>query len=753
MTNDFNMGLEPVGDEALEARIVAWVLGEASPFEAAELEKLCEQDPEAGLFLRRLRVLDGLIRERVDDSWRLPQEKRAQVLDLIGGGESGKDAEAVVAAATGKPARRRVALRWMPAAAAVLLGIAGLGVVLGPMLSPAGMGGSADGMMAYQAADRSEAAASEKMVELMDLAESEAAARGNAVLPPELLEGTPKPLRLTGPAAPSSQMARVFPEAEGVAEAAGDESSRVVASRAASAEKVAVPESDALASAAEPELSFGDSQAFGGGFGAVGGAVADGEGPTWSDRGPGKDEGLRVGSKIDGDQRSERRRPEQPLGPMAEVLAEEEPFSTFSLHVSDASFRVAAAALQRGEVPDPEGIRPEEFYNAFDYGDPAPAVDEPVACVVEQAVHPVLPQRNLLRIAVRTGASGRSQVVPLNLTLLLDQSGSMEREDRAEGVARAVAQLGRLLQAGDKVTVAGFSRRPRLLADRLDGEDAGQLSEIVRQAPAEGGTNLEEALRLGEELARRQFVPGAQNRAVLFTDGAANLGNADPARLQRRVEVLRQHGIAFDAAGFGADGLNDRLLERLTRDGNGRYYVVDGPEEAHEGFAAKLAGAFRPAAENVKVQVVFNPRRVGRYQLIGFEEHRLRREDFRDDAVDAAEMAAEEAGVALYQIEARPEGEGEIGEVRVRFRDAASGQMVERSWTIPYEGSVAAFDRAPESVQLAGLAVLAAAKLRGAPMAGMIDFNEMAPVVARVGAHYEGAKAVEALKRMIEALR
>jgi Mg-chelatase subunit ChlD len=376
-----------------------------------------------------------------------------------------------------------------------------------------------------------------------------------------------------------------------------------------------------------------------------------------------------------------------------------------------------------------------------------------VACSLEQGAHPAFPQRNLLRVAVRTGSSGRSQAVPLNLTLLLDNSGSMERDDRAEGVARAVRQLSSLLKPGDTVTVAGFSRTPRLLADRLDGKDAATLNDIVHQVPAEGGTNLEEALVLGGQLATRQFAPGAQNRMVLFTDGAANLGDADPESLNRRVEALRQNGIAFDAAGFGADGLNDRLLERLTRNGNGRYYVVDDPAEAGEGFAKKLAGAFRPAAENVKVQVVFNPERVGGYKLIGFEEHRLKKEDFRDDTVDAAEMAAEEAGVALYQMEVRPEGRGEVGEVRVRFRDAASGEMVERSWTIPYEPDAPAFDQAAETLQLAGLAALAAEKLRDAPTAGLVDFAELAPVVGRVAAKYGESERVAELRRMIEALR
>ncbi|OYV05834.1 MAG: hypothetical protein CFE26_09505, partial [Verrucomicrobiales bacterium VVV1] len=439
--------------------------------------------------------------------------------------------------------------------------------------------------------------------------------------------------------------------------------------------------------------------------------------------------------------------------PTDELSANAEAFSTFSLHVSDASFKVAKAALDRGERPDPESVRPEEFYNAFDYGDPTPAPGEPVACAIEQAAHPILPQRNLVRVAMRTGAAGRSASQPLNLTVLLDHSGSMEREDRHEGLNQAIVQLASLLKAGDTITVAGFSRTPRLMADRLPGERAKELIDIVRNTPSEGGTNLEEALKLGGDLALRQKNPAAQNRIVLLTDGAANLGNAKPEDLAERIRALRQQGISFDAAGLGAGGVNDRMLETLTRDGNGRYYLIDQPSDADANFAKQLAGAFRPAAENVKVQVHFNPARVGRYKLIGFEKHRLKTEDFRNDKVDAAELAAEEAGVAIYQVETLPQGTGEIGEASVRFKDTSTGQMVEQSWTIPYDEKAAAFDQAAPSMQLASLAALAAEKLRGGPLAEAIDFQSLTPQVAKVRAHYATSKKVGDLIEMIGKLK
>jgi hypothetical protein len=252
-------------------------------------------------------------------------------------------------------------------------------------------------------------------------------------------------------------------------------------------------------------------------------------------------------------------------------------------------------------------------------------------------------------------------------------------------------------------------------------------------------------------LADRRKLAGAQNRIVLFTDGAANLGNADPQRLAEKVRQLRQNGIAFDIAGIAADGLNDELLGELARNGNGRYHVVG--KGADNDFAKQLAGAFRPAAENVKVQVRFNPERVGRYKLIGFEKDRLKTEDFRNDRVDAAELAAEEAGVAIYQVEPKPEGNGELGEVSVRFRDAASGGMVERTWTIPHEPGASAIDRATPSMQLAALAMLAGEKLRGGPLAEAIDFKQLTGPQANVKRFFGSNARVAEVLRMVEMLK
>lgn len=434
-----------------------------------------------------------------------------------------------------------------------------------------------------------------------------------------------------------------------------------------------------------------------------------------------------------------------------EISSSEEPFSTFSLNISDASFQLALAAIEKGERPDPASIKPEQFYNAVDYGDPAPSASEPVAATIDQTAHPVIPGRNLVRVAVRTASTGRSAAQPLRLTLLVDQSGSMVRADRRAAMDIALAQLATLLTENDRITVIGFSRTPHLLADSLPGNEADKLPALINQTANESGTNLEQAINLASELALRHRLDGAQNRIVLFTDGAANLGDADPDRLSEKIKTLRQQNLAFDIAGIGTNDLNDRLLSDLARHGNGRYYLVG--EKTANTLAAQLAGAFRPAAENVKIQVKLNPQRVGQYKLIGFEKDRLKTEDFRNDAVDAAELAADEAGVAIYQVETLPQGSGEIGEVSIRFRDTATDEMVERTYTIPYDSNSPSFDKANPKTQLATLALLAAQKLQPGPLADAINFSNYSQTIAQLKQTYTHSTKTQQLLNLINAIK
>jgi len=848
--------LETWIDPALEARVVAYILGEASEFEKAELERLIAEQPELDAFAKRIRAVHGLLGEAVappsDTAWKLPAARRARLGPILRNPK-------IVPKKAAPPRKRHSLLPWLAAAALLCSGIFVLG-----LLSLNSTGGI-----------ESQKAESPGILASWGVQNEMAAMESEDSLSPDKYD-----LDRDGIAAPADG------EWESSSPGGGSQFalSAVDARRGRSSSHKKLPPSPASRPTAQPsaadmfaindrlsgskkdETAFnansGNSYAWrdaleknkpmpgiGRGEGKASGIFPvtpatptdfeiteedkksvslllgdiplvgrlfknkDVDGDPFAGEGEGAenesksgyivmDEGRKAdisefegfvnyGDSIDqSDNKGDKKNTSltstltvhdtaQAMDLVNEIVKEsrkssrfwppednqqrkqlesgnaaEDPTSTFSLNVSNASFKIAAAALlERSQWPDAHSLRTEDFVNNFDYGDPAPSSGEAVICANDQAASPFLPGRNLVRISLRTGATGRASTQPLKLTVLLDNSGSMERPDRRSTVHAALTQLAGLLQAGDTVTLLSFARTPRLLADRIGGAKAQQLPKLAADAPPEGGTNLEEALDAATDAATRQFDATAQNRIILLTDGAANLGNTIPESLARKIINLRQHQIAFDACGVGTEGLDDAILEALTRKGDGRYKVLDTPEDADSDFAQALAGAFRPAARNVKVQVRFNPERVGLFQLLGFEKHRLKEEDFRNDRVDAAEMAAAEQGSAVYQIQLLPDGRGDIGDIGVRFLDTASNRMVERHWTIPYDADTPSLENAAPGIQLAATAALFAEHLKGTPIGHLVDLNQLTAPLNKLHLRFQEDKRVAQLAAMVERAR
>lgn len=439
--------------------------------------------------------------------------------------------------------------------------------------------------------------------------------------------------------------------------------------------------------------------------------------------------------------------------PQPEIETSKNAFSTFSLNVSDVSFKLAAASLEQGHMPDPASVRSEEFINAFNYRDPEPAPGAPLAFASERARYPFAQNRDLLRFSVKTAAAGRQAGRPLNIVLLLDKSGSMERADRVNIVHEALRILATQLQPQDKLSIVTFARTPRLWADGVAGDKVNDTIARVNEITPEGGTNLEAALDLGYETARRHFTPESVNRVVLFTDGAANLGDVNPEALTKKVEAQRKQGIALDCFGIGWEGYNDNLLEQLTRNADGRYGFINTPEDAASNFATQLAGALQVAASDVKVQVEFNPRRVKAYRQIGYATHQLTKEQFRDNTVNAAQIGAAESGNALYVVEIDPRGEGDLATVHVRFRVPGTSDYREHEWPVPFTGEAQPLEQSSSALRLAGAASAFSEMLAASPYATEVTSDRLLNILNGVPPIYGADPRPTKLEWMIRQAR
>lgn len=441
------------------------------------------------------------------------------------------------------------------------------------------------------------------------------------------------------------------------------------------------------------------------------------------------------------------------LIPQPEVITEQNAFSTFGLNVTDVSFKLAATSLQNNSLPDPGSVRSEEFLNAFQYRDPEPAPGLPVAFRSERARYPFAHDREVLRLSVKTAAQGREAAKPLNLVLLLDNSGSMERADRVAILRSMLQELARQLKAQDRISVVTFARTAQLRVDGRSAAPANAWIEQLGDPTPEGGTNLEEALKLGYATCARHFSPGGVNRVVLLTDGAANLGELDEQKLTQSVTAGRQQGLALDCFGVGWEGFNDQLLATLSKHGDGRYGFINSTEEAAQEFAGRLAGALQVAASDVKVQVQFNPQRTRIWRQIGYAQHQLTAQQFRDNTVDAAELGAAEAGQALYLIQVDDTGTGPIGTARVRFHAPGSDRFVEQEWEIPYDRKAVALEQASDTLRLATVAGAFAEWLGRSPFAEQVTLDRLLSLANDLPARFQPDPRPRQLQQMLQQAR
>ena len=458
---------------------------------------------------------------------------------------------------------------------------------------------------------------------------------------------------------------------------------------------------------------------------------------------------LEQAQKEEGDQPPTSRPVSPAAEPQPEVQTRDNAYSTFALNVSDVSFKLAGASLEKGVMPEPATVRSEEFINAFDYRDPEPPPGVPIAFAWERTHYPFAHNRDLLRFSVKTAAAGRQSGRSLNLVLLLDNSGSMERADRVQIIHEALRVLATQLQPQDRLSVVTFARTARLWVDGLAGNQAGAVAEQISSLTPQGGTNLGDAMDLAYQTALRHYLANGVNRIVLLTDGAANLGNVDPAALKQKVEAQRKQGIALDCFGIGWEGYNDDLLEILSRNGDGRYGFINTPEEAASDFAGQLAGALRVAASDVKVQVEFNPGRVTAYRQIGYAKHQLTKEQFRDNTVDAAEIGAAESGNALYVAEVNPRGEGPLAIVRVRYKVPGTADYREHEWAVPYARNVVSLEQASPGIRLAAVASGFSEWLVSSPYAAEITPDRLLGYLAGVPEFYGADPRPKKLEWMI----
>jgi Ca-activated chloride channel family protein len=356
-------------------------------------------------------------------------------------------------------------------------------------------------------------------------------------------------------------------------------------------------------------------------------------------------------------------------------------FSTFGMDVDTASYTLARKALSEGRLPDPAQVRVEEFINYF-REDVPPLKDEVFSVHSEGGPAPFGDGLDLLKITIKARDLLPGERKDAVLTFAIDTSGSMHRGDRLQLVRESLAVLVRALGPDDRVAIVAFNDHPYLVLPHTTARDANRILGAIDSLSPRGDTNFEAGLDLAYRIADEVFDTRAIHRVVLCSDGVATAGARGPEEILKKVEVFAKRGIYLSCVGFGMGKYNDRLLETLADKGNGNYAYVDGAAAAAEVFRNNLPSTLQVLAADAKIQVEFTPEVVSHYRLLGYENRDIADRDFRNDAVDAGEVGPGSTVTVLYEVLRRAGSSGEIGRLRVRYRDTGTGRVEERDYPL-----------------------------------------------------------------------
>jgi Ca-activated chloride channel homolog len=400
-------------------------------------------------------------------------------------------------------------------------------------------------------------------------------------------------------------------------------------------------------------------------------------------------------------------------------LVSEDPVSTFSIDVDSASYSNVRRLLNSGRLPPQDAVRTEELINYFRYDYPLPATrEQPFSTNVTVAPSPWAEGRQLVHIGLQGYNIVPRERPPLNLTLLLDVSGSMGEANKLPLVQQSFRMLIDQLNARDRVSIVVYAGAAGAVLEPTPGNEHGRILAALDNLHAGGSTAGGEGLRLAYALAEQNFNRNAVNRVIIATDGDFNVGINDPEELEDFVERKRETGVYLSVFGFGGGNYNDLLMQRLAQNGNGVATYIDTLNEARRVLRDEMASNMFTIANDVKIQVEFNPARVAEYRLIGYETRMLNREDFNNDQVDAGEIGAGHAVTAIYEIvpvggrtfndplryqneRAAPSTGSELAFLRIRYKlpGQDTSRLIERP--ITDRDAVTDIARAPESTRWA----------------------------------------------------
>ncbi|MFT3795615.1 YfbK domain-containing protein [Flavobacterium sp.] len=326
------------------------------------------------------------------------------------------------------------------------------------------------------------------------------------------------------------------------------------------------------------------------------------------------------------------------------------PLSTFSIDVDNASYTNIRRFINNGQEVPKDAVRVEEMVNFFKYQYPQPKDAHPFSINTEYSQSPWNAKHQLLRIGLQGKNIPMDHLPASNLVFLIDVSGSMSDDNKLPLLKQSMKILVNELRPQDKVAIVVYAGAAGLVLPPTSGAEKQTIIDALENLNAGGSTAGGAGIQLAYKVAQENFIKEGNNRVILATDGDFNVGSSSNSDMEKLIEEKRKTGVFLTCLGYGMGNYKDSKMEILADKGNGNYAYIDNIQEANRFLGKEFKGSMFAIAKDVKIQIEFNPKQVAAYRLIGYENRKLRPEDFTNDKIDAGELGSGHTVTALYEI-------------------------------------------------------------------------------------------------------
>nr|WP_115813556.1 VWA domain-containing protein [Flavobacterium aquicola] len=326
------------------------------------------------------------------------------------------------------------------------------------------------------------------------------------------------------------------------------------------------------------------------------------------------------------------------------------PLSTFSIDVDNASYTNIRRFINNGQTVPKDAVRVEEMMNFFKYKYPQPQDQHPFSINTEYSDCPWNSNHRILKIGLQGKNIPTDNLPASNFVFLIDVSGSMSDTNKLPLLKQSMKILVNELRKKDKVAIVVYAGAAGMVLPPTSGDEKQTIIDALEKLNAGGSTAGGAGIELAYKLAEENFVKGGNNRVILATDGDFNVGASSNTDMQTLIEQKRESAVFLTCLGYGMGNYKDSKMETLSDKGNGNYAYIDNIQEANRFLGKEFKGSMFAIAKDVKIQIEFNPKHVQAYRLIGYENRKLRPEDFSNDAIDAGELGSGHTVTALYEV-------------------------------------------------------------------------------------------------------